>query len=209
MALKLGFLTSLAPEISVGSSIKHKYNKNAAVSSSRKDTETLLIGLRHHYILNSCSGVKIRTASPPAAAANRTEESGVSEESPDEYRSAGSSVQSQLDILERLTSNSTVNLEGSWQSQVPSKKIIREQLSELVSNDVGEATIPLGKRFKPPNLNSLTISQKRNIKRQDYLNKVAKRNDIPFFTTIALFVILPPIVILGVSVATGYVELFP
>lgn len=115
-------------------------------------------------------------------------------------------MQSQLDLLERLTS---INNKENDQAKVSSTKTIREQLSVLVSDEVGEVTIPLGKRFKPNNYNSLTISQKRNIKRQDYLNKVAQRNDIPFFSTIALFVILPPVVILGVAVATGYVDIFP
>ena len=79
----------------------------------------------------------------------------------------------------------------------------------MVGDEVNEVTIALGKCFKPNNYNSLTISQKRNIKRQDYLNKVAQRNDIPFFSTIALVVILPPMVLLGVAVATGYVDIFP
>lgn len=196
MALKLRHPTVAALDTSI------TFKRNSCITYSAKNMKILSVG----FILqctNSCSLKRI--VSPPAAASKT--ESGVSEGFPDESASTESSLQSQLDLLERLTSNK--NIKEDDQAKVSSTKSIREQLSALVGDEVDEVTIPLGKRFKPNNYNSLTISQKRNIKRQDYLNKVAQRNDIPFFSTIALFVILPPIVILGVAVATGYVDIFP
>ena len=89
-----------------------------------------------------------------------------------------------------------------------SRPTIREQLSELSGDRDGEFSLPLGKRLKA-SLNSLTVSQKRNIKRQAYLNEVSRRNDSVFFATIGAFVILPPVIILSVAVLTGYVQLFP
>lgn len=196
MALKLRHPTAAALDISItvrGTS----YNTYSA-----KNMKILSVG-SFLQCTNSCSLKRI--VSPPAAASKT--ESGVSEGFPDEPVSTESSLQSQLDLLEQLTSNN--NVKENDQAKVSSTKTIREQLSALVSDEVDEVTIPLGKRFKPNNYNSLTISQKRNIKRQDYLNKVSQRNDIPFFSAIALFVILPPMVILGVAVATGYVDIFP
>jgi len=87
-----------------------------------------------------------------------------------------------------------------------SRPTIREQLSELIGDRDGEFSLPLGKRLKA-SLNSLTISQKRNIKRQAYLNEVSRRNDSVFFATIGAFV--QPVIILSVAVLTGYVQLFP
>eukprot|EP00897_Mesotaenium_endlicherianum_P006231 jgi/Mesen1/5636/ME000284S04875 len=52
----------------------------------------------------------------------------------------------------------------------------------------------------------LTIHQRRNIKRQAYLDRVAQRDDAPFFTSVALAVLLPPAFILGAAIASGYVE---
>lgn len=196
MALKLSHPASAALDISI--SVKgNSYN-----TCSVKNTRIISVG-SFLPCTNSCSLKRIAT---PPVAASKTE-SGVSEGSPDESVSTESSVQSQLDLLERLTSKNSIK--ENDQGVVSSTKTIREQLSALVDDEVNEVTIPLGKRFKPNNYNSLTISQKRNIKRQDYLNKVARRNDIPFFSSIALFVLLPPLVILGVAVATGYVDLFP
>ena len=68
--------------------------------------------------------------------------------------------------------------------------------------------VPLGKNLKKVSPKFLTISQKRNIKRQAYLDEVSERNDSVFFATIGAFVILPPVIILGIAVATGYVQLF-
>lgn len=89
------------------------------------------------------------------------------------------------------------------------KLTIREQLAQLVGDRDDDFVIPLGKNLKKVSAKFLTISQKRNIKRQAYLNEVSQRNDSVFFATIGAFVILPPIVILGIAVITGYVQLFP
>lgn len=89
-------------------------------------------------------------------------------------------------------------------------KTIREQLSnEVEAEDEQEVTISLGIAEPEIAPKELTIHQKRNIRRQDYLNKVSERNDAPFFATVAAFVLIPPICILGYAVATGYVDLFP
>lgn len=90
-----------------------------------------------------------------------------------------------------------------------SRPTIREQLANLVGERDDDFSIPLGKNLKKVTAKFLTISQKRNIRRQTYLNEVSQRNDSVFFATIGAFVILPPIVILGIAIATGYVQLLP
>ncbi|KAL2629796.1 hypothetical protein R1flu_014482 [Riccia fluitans] len=113
---------------------------------------------------------------------------------------AGPSVESHLDLLQRFTSEKSPDKGG---------KTIAEQLESQVDADKGEeVAVPLAQNVTLE-ASQLTIHQKRNIRRQKYLDEVAKRNDAPFFTTVALIVILPPSVILGVAVATGYVQLFP
>lgn len=103
----------------------------------------------------------------------------------------------------------TVTLQTGYDSLGdPPRPTIREQLSEIVGDRDGEFILPLGKKLKA-SLNTLTISQKRNIKRQAYLNEVEQRNDSVFFATIGAFVLLPPAVILSVAILTGYVQLFP
>ena len=87
-------------------------------------------------------------------------------------------------------------------------RTIRDQLSSQVEPEAAEVVVPLTNGQDTP-VAELTISQKRNIRRQNYLNKVSERNDAPFFAAIAGFVLVPPILILGFAVATGYVELFP
>lgn len=73
---------------------------------------------------------------------------------------------------------------------------------------MGEFSLPLGKKLmENGEAKSLTISQKRNIKRQAYLTEVSGRNDSAFFATIASFVILPPLAILAVALITGYIDL--
>lgn len=86
---------------------------------------------------------------------------------------------------------------------------IRDQLAGLVGDRDDDFSIPLGKNLKKVSPKFLTISQKRNIKRQSYLNEVSQRNDSVFFATIGAFVILPPLVILAIAILTGYVQLFP
>jgi hypothetical protein len=58
-------------------------------------------------------------------------------------------------------------------------------------------------------LNTLTVSQRRNIKRQAMLNQVSGRNDSVFFATVGAFVLVPPLAILAIAILTGYVQLFP
>lgn len=86
---------------------------------------------------------------------------------------------------------------------------VRDQLAGLVGDRDDDFTIPLGKNLKKVSPKFLTTSQKRNIKRQSYLNEVSQRNDSVFFATIGAFVILPPLLILGIAILTGYVQLFP
>lgn len=90
------------------------------------------------------------------------------------------------------------------------KLTIREQLAQLVGEGDNDFSIPLGKKnLKKVSAKFLTVSQKRNIRRQAYLNQVSQRNDSVFFATIGAFIILPPIIILGIAILTGYVQLFP
>ncbi|MFS8024051.1 hypothetical protein Hanom_Chr16g01458681 [Helianthus anomalus] len=116
---------------------------------------------------------------------------------------ASPSARSQLDLLEQLTTSPTDY--GSDRNY--GELTIREKLIELVGDRDDDFTMRLGKKMKVPKL--LTVSQKRNIRRQSYLNEVSRRNDSNFFATIGAFVLLPPIIILGVAIATGYVQLFP
>lgn len=89
------------------------------------------------------------------------------------------------------------------------RRTIREQLAQLVADRDDDFTIPLGKDLKKVSAKFLTISQKRNIRRQAYLDEVSQRNDSVFFATIGAFIILPPFIILGIAIITGYVQLFP
>ncbi|KAH7685994.1 hypothetical protein IHE45_04G075800 [Dioscorea alata] len=131
-----------------------------------------------------------------------TQSEGTTEES----SSTGSSARAQLDLLKQLT---YTRADRGYQSDGDSQKLtIREQLSEVIGDRDGEFSIPLGKKLKA-SLNSLTISQKRNIKRQAYLDEVGSRNDSTFFAIIGAFVILPPVAILSIAILTGYVQLFP
>ncbi|XP_027332531.1 uncharacterized protein LOC113847548 [Abrus precatorius] len=118
-----------------------------------------------------------------------------------------SSSRAQLDLLEQLTSTSSPT---GYESDGSSGKLtIREQLAQLVGERDDDFSIPLGKNLKKVSAKFLTISQKRNIKRQAYLEEVSQRNDSVFFATIGAFVILPPVIILGIAILTGYVQLFP
>ncbi|KAL1821319.1 hypothetical protein ACET3Z_016188 [Daucus carota] len=121
------------------------------------------------------------------------------------YSGSFSSAQSQLDLLDQLTSSGSSSADGSKSGGIT----IRDQLAQLVGDRDDDFTIPLGKNLKKYSPKFLTISQKRNIKRQTYLNQVSKRNDSTFFATIGAFVLLPPLLILGIAIATGYVQLFP
>ncbi|TQD80681.1 hypothetical protein C1H46_033780 [Malus baccata] len=145
-----------------------------------------------------------------AAQSSDGTESWIKEEDPPaSFSGSSSSARMQLDLLEQLTSTSS-SVDGGYVSDGNSRKLtIRQQLAQLVGDRDGDFIIPLGKNFKMASAKVLTVSQKRNIKRQAYLNEVSKRNDSVFFATIGAFVLVPPLVILGIAISTGYVQLFP
>ncbi|XP_020570725.1 uncharacterized protein LOC110017878 [Phalaenopsis equestris] len=125
----------------------------------------------------------------------------------EEQSASESSARSQLDLLEQLTSSAATGrgYERTGESMRPT---IREQLAELTQGRDEDFTLQLGKKMKESlkKMNILTISQRRNIKRQSYLNEVARRNDAAFFATIGAFVILPPLVILAAAILTGFLS---
>ncbi|KAF8695948.1 hypothetical protein HU200_036824 [Digitaria exilis] len=128
---------------------------------------------------------------------------------------AVSSARTQLDLLEQLTSpapDGIAGLENGTPPESYQRATIREQLLALANGKVDdEFTLPLAKRLKEglKRLNSLTVSQRRNIKRQALLTQVSGRNDSVFFATVGAFVLVPPFAILAIGVLTGYIELFP
>lgn len=128
---------------------------------------------------------------------------------------AVSSARAQLDLLEQLTSptpDGIAGLENGMPTEPRRRSTIREQLSALANGKVvDEFTLPLGKKLKEglKSLNKLTVSQRRNIKRQALLTQVSGRNDSLFFATVGAFVLVPPFAILAIAVITGYVQLFP
>ncbi|KAK7276750.1 hypothetical protein RIF29_17896 [Crotalaria pallida] len=145
-----------------------------------------------------------------ACAQSQGTDTGITED--DSFSAAGSlsSSRAQLDLLDQLTSTSSSPVNGYESDGSSLKPTIREQLANLVGQrDDGDFSIPLGKNLKKVSAKFLTISQKRNIRRQAYLNEVSQRNDSVFFATIGAFVILPPVIILGIAILTGYVQLFP
>lgn len=169
---------------------------------------------------------KLNCPCPPSlyslrsAIAAAQSEGTVSEEERENYSdsdstTAGSfpSARARLNLLEQLTSSSagSSTADQGYESDygAAGKRTIREQLAQLVGDRDDDFSIPLGKNLKKVSPKFLTTSQKRNIRRQTYLNEVSQRNDSVFFATIGAFVILPPIVILGIAILTGYVQLFP
>ncbi|KAE8708065.1 vacuolar protein sorting-associated protein 16-like protein [Hibiscus syriacus] len=141
-------------------------------------------------------------------AQSERKEGGLKKEDPPAVSGSLSSTRSQLDLLEQLSSTSSAADE--YESDGGSGKFtIREQLARLVGDRDDDFSIPLGKNLKKVSPKFLTISQKRNIKRQAYLNEVSQRNDSVFFATIGAFVLVPPFIILGITILTGYVQLFP
>ncbi|KAG8055937.1 hypothetical protein GUJ93_ZPchr0001g32325 [Zizania palustris] len=126
-----------------------------------------------------------------------------------------SSARTQLDILEQLTSPTPdgIGLENGapTEPRVRSRTTIRKQLLVLIGDRDGEYTLPLGKKLKEglKSLNSLTVSQRRNIKRLALLTKVSGRNDSVFFATVGAFVLVPPFAVLAIALLTGYVQLLP
>ncbi|PNT37727.1 hypothetical protein POPTR_005G204200v4 [Populus trichocarpa] len=136
--------------------------------------------------------------------------SGVTtEQDPPSFSGSLSSTRTQLDLLEQLTSTSSP-ADGYESDGSSGKLTIRDQLARLVGDRDDDFSIPLGKKnLKKVSANFLTVSQKRNIRRQAYLNEVSQRNDSVFFATIGAFIILPPTLILGIAIIIGYVQLFP
>ncbi|GKV24865.1 hypothetical protein SLEP1_g34414 [Rubroshorea leprosula] len=167
---------------------------------------------RHKHLLRSFSSSSSASSLSCCRTYARSErtEGGIKEEDPPAAFSGSlSSTRTQLDLLEELTSASSTNDDG-YQSDGSSQKLtIREQLVQLAGDSDDDFSIPLGKNLKKVGAKLLSISQRRNIKRQAYLNEVSGRNDSVFFATIGGFVILPPFIILGIAILTGYVQLFP
>lgn len=140
-----------------------------------------------------------------AALSEGTEGGSTDQEDLSTYSGSFSSARTQLDLLEQLASS----VDGNESDGSNRKLTIRNQLAQLVGDRDDDFSIPLGKNLKKVSPKFLTISQKRNIRRQTYLNEVSQRNDSAFFATIGAFVLFPPLIILGIAIATGYVQLFP
>ncbi|XP_037496738.1 uncharacterized protein LOC105634517 [Jatropha curcas] len=180
-------------------------------AASPSSTTHFLIIPKHNNNLfklySSCRKLLVFSKSESA------ESTGVTEQDlPSSFSGSISSTRTQLDLLDQLTSTtpSTADTTG-YESDGRSRRLTIRELVKLVGerDDDENFSIPLGKNLKKVSPKFLTISQKRNIRRQAYLNEVSQRNDSVFFATIGAFVILPPIVILGIAILTGYVQLFP
>ncbi|KAF4397329.1 hypothetical protein G4B88_027069 [Cannabis sativa] len=182
--------SSTPPPIPIPSSIPNKH------------THQLFIKL---HSSSSSSSYSFRTLAHSSQGSETTEQEPPSPTN--SFSGPLNSARSQLDLLEQLSS--TTSPSGYESDGKTGKLSIRDQLAELVRDRDGDFSIPLGKNLKKVSAKFLTISQKRNIKRQTYMNEVSQRNDSVFFATIGAFVILPPIIILGIAIATGYVQLFP
>ncbi|KAL8131943.1 uncharacterized protein LOC141711766 [Apium graveolens] len=158
---------------------------------------------KHLYF--SCTFSPASSSSFGVQALSEETEGGVADQEEfSTYSGSFSSAQTQLDLLDQLTSSGSSSADGN-----STKLTIRDQLAQLVGNRDDDFTIPLGKNLKKFSPKFLTVSQKRNIRRQSYLNEVSQRNDSTFFATIGAFVLVPPLLILGIAIATGYVQLFP
>ncbi|XP_010524110.1 PREDICTED: uncharacterized protein LOC104802283 [Tarenaya hassleriana] len=165
-------------------------------SSSSSSSSSPSVKQRHHLF---------QQLPPPSPSETRVRsgrsESGATDDDPSpSFSGSLSSARTQLDFLDGYLSD---GIGGSRNLS------IRDQLAQLVGDRDGDFTIPMGKNLKKVSPKFLTISQKRNIRRQSYLDEVSQRNDSVLFATIGAFVILPPFVILGIAVLTGYVQLFP
>eukprot|EP00850_Spirogloea_muscicola_P021777 SM000261S09976 [mRNA] locus=s261:6583:7508:- [translate_table: standard] len=115
---------------------------------------------------------------------------------------ATASIRSSLDLLERLASPGRAGSEpGDSRRRQAGAASIAEQLKGKLeeSNEEDEVRLAL---VRP----ELTISQRRNIRRQAYLDTVAKRNDVPLFLGIGLAILLPPAGILGYLLLAGFIE---
>ncbi|CAN4103112.1 unnamed protein product [Withania somnifera] len=143
---------------------------------------------KHVCFLIPCTH-KLYSSSPPCSSIRRAEQGDgrvTKEEYLRSYSGSLSSARMQLDLLEQLTSSgSAVN--GYESDGSSGRPTIRDQLARLVGDRDDDFNIPLGKNLK----------------------KFSAKNNSTFFATIGAFVILPPVVILGIAIATGDVQLFP
>lgn len=151
------------------------------------------------------------TAAAAAASSSEGAQRGgevTEDDDPPSYSGSSPSARTQLDLLEQL--RSTGSPVGGYESDDNDTGLtIRDQLAQLVGDRDDDFSIPLGKNINKVTPKFLTVAQKRNIRRQAYLNEVSQRNDTVFFATIGAFVVFPPIIILGIAIANGYVQLFP
>ncbi|PON35266.1 hypothetical protein PanWU01x14_337840 [Parasponia andersonii] len=177
--------------------------------SSCSSTPPSLIPKHYQLLFKLQSTTTSSSSFRTLARSSQGSETGTTEqEIPASFSGPVSTARSQLDLLEQLTSTSS-SVDGYESDGSSGKLTIRDQLAQLVGDRAGDFSIPLGKNLKKVSAKFLTISQKRNIRRQAYMDEVSQRNDSVFFATIGAFVILPPVVILGIAILTGYVQLFP
>ncbi|XP_010517849.1 PREDICTED: uncharacterized protein LOC104793227 [Camelina sativa] len=186
------FSASLHPISNPSSSSCHRFNQKHLFSPTRVRSERNEIGVTDNDNNNN---------NDPSSSSFSGSSSSTS--------SSSSSVRTQLDLLEQLTSTSEGYLSDGGGGGGSRGLTIRDLLAGLVGDRDDDFSIPLGKNLKKVSPKFLTTSQKRNIKRQSYLNEVSRRNDSVFFATIGAFVLLPPLVILAIAILTGYVQLFP
>ncbi|XP_010506151.1 PREDICTED: uncharacterized protein LOC104782809 [Camelina sativa] len=186
--MALNFFSASLHPISNPSSSSHRFNQKHLLSPTRVRSERNEIGVTDNDNNNDPSSSSFSGSSST---------------------SSSSSVRTQLDLLEQLTSTSEGYLSDGGGGGSLRGLTIRDQLAGLVGDRDDDFSIPLGKNLKKVSPKFLTTSQKRNIKRQSYLNEVSRRNDSVFFATIGAFVLLPPLVILAIAILTGYVQLFP
>ncbi|XP_010508489.1 PREDICTED: myosin-G heavy chain-like [Camelina sativa] len=188
--MALNFFSASLHPLSNPSSSSHRFNQKHLLSPTRVRSDRNEIGVTDNDNNNNNNDPSSSSFSGSSS-------------------TSSSSVRTQLDLLEQLTSTSEGYMSdgGGGGSR---GLTIRDQLAGLVGDRDDDFSIPLGKKnLKKVSPKFLTTSQKRNIKRQSYLNEVSRRNDSVFFATIGAFVLLPPLVILAIAILTGYVQLFP
>lgn len=185
----------------------------AAVSPSSKNAEKGCVLQRHD------SSLKQHTLRRPHAAASGGERAPGGDAGKETAQvTAGRSLQDSLTSLERYASAAKAaaaapeagERRGARAGARSAARTIAEQLAESSAESSGEEdedlVVPLGRRRRPASASELTLAQRRNIRRQALLDKVSQRNDAPFFAGLALLVLLPPLCILGVAVASGLIE---
>ncbi|XP_024537817.1 uncharacterized protein LOC112348823 [Selaginella moellendorffii] len=109
--------------------------------------------------------------------------------------------------VERSDKASISIIRSPGSSSSSSSNTIASKLVDRYGNseEGSDFSVPLVySRYKKPK-----ISVQRNIKRQEYLDKVSQRDDSGTFATIGLFVLVPPLAILAVAIAVGYVNILP